>query len=57
MPPAPFRDPKVTGNPAITVTVTEHGGHCGFVAAPSAESDGYWAEEQVVSFCVPEMLG
>ena len=50
VPPAPFRDPKVTSNPAITVAVTEHGGHCGFVAAPSAGSDGYWAEEQVVSF-------
>jgi predicted alpha/beta-fold hydrolase len=50
VPPAPFRDPKVTSNPAITVDVTGHGGHCGFVAAPSAGSDGYWAEEQVVSF-------
>ena len=46
----PFRDPKLTTNPNITLTITQHGGHCGFVAAPTPESDGYWAEEQVVSF-------
>ena len=50
VPQEPFRDPKVTGNPAVSVLITGHGGHCGFVAAPSPESDGYWAEDQVVDF-------
>jgi len=50
VPPEPFRDPMVTGNRSVSVTITGHGGHCGFVAAPSSESDGYWAEEQVVRF-------
>jgi uncharacterized protein len=50
VPSEPFRDPKVAANPAVSVVITPHGGHCGFVAAASAESDGYWAEEQVVSF-------
>ncbi|HJR59600.1 MAG TPA: alpha/beta fold hydrolase [Vicinamibacterales bacterium] len=50
VPTDPFRDPKITANPNITLKVTEHGGHCGFVAAATAESDGYWAEEQIVEF-------
>ena len=50
VPAAPFRDPRVTGNPAITLHVTRHGGHCGFVAEPSPGSDGYWAEERIVEF-------
>ena len=50
VPPEPFRDSKVTGNPSVSVVVTPHGGHCGFVAVPSADSDGYWAEDQVVGF-------
>jgi predicted alpha/beta-fold hydrolase len=48
VPPGPFRDPAVTSNPNIHVTITRHGGHCGFLAEPSAEDDGYWAETQVV---------
>ena len=31
VPPQPFRDPKVAGNPHITLLACEHGGHCGFV--------------------------
>ena len=31
VPVEPFRDPAVTGNPAIRLVVTPHGGHCGFV--------------------------
>lgn len=50
VPSEPFRDPKVRSNPRITTVVTKHGGHCGFVAEPSPHSDGYWAEEQVVTF-------
>ncbi len=50
VPVAPFRDRAVAGNPYIDVIVTSHGGHCGFVEAPSAESDGYWAERTIVEF-------
>jgi hypothetical protein len=45
-----FRDPKVTSNPNITLTVTRHGGHCAFVGPSSESSDGYWAEDQIVEF-------
>jgi hypothetical protein len=45
-----FRDPKVTSNPNITLTVTKHGGHCAFVGPASETSDGYWAEDQIVAF-------
>ena len=31
VPPEPFHDPKVTGNPYITLLLCRHGGHCGFV--------------------------
>ena len=50
VPVEPFHDPKVTSNPNITLKVTRHGGHCGFLAQPSQVSDGYWAEEQIVEF-------
>ena len=45
-----FRNPAVTANPAITVIVTGHGGHCGFLTKPSREFDGYWAEQCAVEF-------
>lgn len=50
VPPDPFRDPKVTSNPHITLRVCAHGGHCGFVGPGSAEDDGYWAERKIVDF-------
>jgi predicted alpha/beta-fold hydrolase len=46
----PFRDPKVTGNPAITLRISPHGGHCGFVGPSAAGDDGYWAEREIVRF-------
>ncbi|MBA3272156.1 MAG: alpha/beta fold hydrolase [Acidobacteria bacterium] len=49
VPPEPFRDPKVTGNPHITTVITAHGGHCGFIGEASGY-DGYWAEKMVVDF-------
>lgn len=48
-----FRDPAVTGNPHVTVIVTRHGGHCGFIEARqngARASDGYWAERTAVNF-------
>jgi len=50
VPSGPFRDPKVTNNPHITVKLSPCGGHCGFVGARNGESDGYWAEDQIVQF-------
>lgn len=50
VPSAPFRDPKVSANPFIELEISEHGGHCGFVAAASGDFDGYWAEREIVEF-------
>lgn len=50
VPPGPFRDAKVAGNPHITLELLPHGGHCGFVAAASGDDDGYWAEDRIVEF-------
>jgi len=49
VPPEPFRDAKIATNPHITLTITSHGGHCGFIAESNGY-DGYWAEKQVVDF-------
>ena len=48
VPSAAFRDPQVTSNPYVHVTITRHGGHCGFLTSPSLGDDGYWAETQIV---------
>jgi predicted alpha/beta-fold hydrolase len=46
-----FRNPKLTGNQNITVIVTKHGGHCGFLGEGGGEDgDGYWAEARIVEF-------
>jgi uncharacterized protein len=50
VPAGPFRDPKVTSNPHITLHLCEHGGHCGFVGDRHGEDDGYWAEDAIVDF-------
>ena len=50
VPPEPFRDPALAGNPNVTVVITEHGGHCGYVEKSSAGYDGYWAEREIVRF-------
>jgi len=50
VPPEPFQDPKVTGNPRIDLRISRHGGHCGFVGDKSGMDDGYWAENQIVDF-------
>ena len=52
VPSQPFRDPRVTANPAVTLHICAHGGHCGFVGVRNGgEDDGYWAETQIVDFC------
>jgi uncharacterized protein len=50
VPSEPFSDTAVRGNSSIEVRVTRHGGHCGFVTAPTAAYDGYWAEWAAVAF-------
>jgi uncharacterized protein len=50
VPPAPFLDPAAVDNPHITVALTSHGGHCGFVESGGGSYDGYWAEREVVDF-------
>jgi predicted alpha/beta-fold hydrolase len=50
VPPAPFRDAKLSANPCIELDVCPHGGHCGFVGPASGEDDGYWAENRIVEF-------
>lgn len=45
-----FRDPAVTANPHITVVITPHGGHCGYIEQGDEEYDGYWAEREIVRF-------
>ena len=50
VPPEPFHDPKVTGNPHIDLRLSAHGGHCGFIAAQAGGDDGYWAENEIVEF-------
>jgi len=50
VPAAMFDDPALRENPCITTIMTRHGGHCGFIAHPAGEDDGYWAESSIVAF-------
>jgi uncharacterized protein len=53
----PFRDPQIAANAWITLIVTPHGGHCGFVSDPQGEDDGYWAETAIVQFAQEHVQG
>ena len=50
VPVAPFLDPAIANNPKITLVVTPHGGHCGFLGNADAKDDGYWAEARIIEF-------
>jgi hypothetical protein len=51
VPALPFRDPALLNNPHVTLMLSPHGGHCGFVGPRgSSGNDGYWAEHQIVDF-------
>jgi predicted alpha/beta-fold hydrolase len=41
---------KINANPHIAFIETQHGGHCGFLAAATAQDDGYWAETTLHDF-------
>jgi predicted alpha/beta-fold hydrolase len=43
---------KLRNNPNVTLVETPHGGHCAFLgdANPSADDDGYWAEQTALRF-------
>ena len=43
-----IRPSRETDN--ITLKLTPHGGHCGFVEESRAGYDGYWAEREIVRF-------
>ncbi len=45
---------KIAANPHITFLETPHGGHCAFLAAPSAGYDGYWAEHTLLRFLLEQ---
>lgn len=47
-----FHDPAVTSNANVSLLITHHGGHCGFVAEPANGFDGYWAERTAVEFAL-----
>ena len=53
----PFHDAAVRRNPAITVVVTPHGGHCAFVEPAADGYDGYWAEREIVRFVTAAHAG
>jgi len=40
----------IAANPHITLLETEHGGHCAFLASPTRNNDGYWAEHTALAF-------
>jgi len=52
-----YRDAAVTGNRALRVIITPHGGHCGFVERPDGSDDGYWAERAAVDFVSEVIAG
>jgi predicted alpha/beta-fold hydrolase len=53
VPHASFSDPGLLHNPNICLVMTQHGGHCGFLAASNGSGDdGYWAERTIVDFAL-----
>ena len=51
-----FADKALTQNPALTVRISPHGGHCAFVGARNGIHDGYWAEWAIVEFLAAHVL-
>jgi uncharacterized protein len=57
IPVASFREPPVSANPHLTLVITKHGGHCGFIAPRDGDDDGYWAEGRIVEFAAGHSRG
>jgi predicted alpha/beta-fold hydrolase len=55
VPAAMFGAPALQDNPHISLCITTHGGHCGFVER-AGDDDGYYAERVAIGFLV-EQLG
>lgn len=45
-----FLEPAIRARPEIDVRISKHGGHCGFLADPASDDDGYWAETTAMRF-------
>jgi predicted alpha/beta-fold hydrolase len=52
---ASFSDPALTGNPNITLTAPEHGGHCAFISRQNGDAR-FWAEARVMDFCQSQLF-
>jgi predicted alpha/beta-fold hydrolase len=50
VPVSQYQGAEIRGNPNVRISLQRHGGHCGFVGRPTADSDGYWAEQTAVDF-------
>ncbi len=50
VPASQFNSPEVVNNLNIQRAISPNGGHCGFVADATPNSDGYWAEDTAVAF-------
>ena len=50
VPPEPFRDPKVTDNPHITLSRVQARRALRLRRPASGDDDGYWAEDRIVRF-------
>ncbi len=57
VPPGPFQERALVCNRHITVKISPHGGHCGFVEEACEGYDGYWAEREIVNFLTQLGLG
>ncbi|HUM06523.1 MAG TPA: alpha/beta fold hydrolase [Terriglobales bacterium] len=41
---------KIASNPNLRFIEADDGGHCAFLGAPDGMDDGFWAENQIISF-------
>jgi predicted alpha/beta-fold hydrolase len=48
--------PAIRENPRLTLDVTQHGGHCGFISRWSG-AERFWAEARVVEFFLAQTKG
>ena len=51
-----FADPAITDNPVVTFLAPRFGGHCAFISRDRG-ARRFWAEMQVVTFCLQNSTG